>query len=98
MMSKAPADTWARYQIDGIWVDRCGSLASIGAPVAVSDPSTTQLFEPIASFLAPPNSRSVTAGRPSARVVSSARHALDMECDDGSPVCPTGWCGSGWRG
>ena len=36
--------TWAK--IDGIEVARCGSLASIGWPVAVRDPDTTQELEP----------------------------------------------------
>ena len=35
------------YQIPGIDGDRCGSLARIGLPVAVSAPDTTQLLDPI---------------------------------------------------
>jgi hypothetical protein len=39
-------------------------LASIGLPLAVSVPSTTQLFEPIASVRAPPSRKSLTVGSP----------------------------------
>ena len=34
------------YQIEGIWMPRCMSLASSGLPLAVRLPDTTQLFEP----------------------------------------------------
>src|SRR5438067_7274995 len=61
--STSPAERCARYQIDGRRVPRCGSLASSGLPVAVSAPSTTQLFEPSASVV-PPSSRLATAELP----------------------------------
>ena len=40
------------YQMDGIWMDRCGSLASSGMPVVVRLPAMTQLFEPRPSEVA----------------------------------------------
>ena len=43
---------------------RCGSLASSGLPLAVSVPSTTQLFEPSASSRPPPSSCCRTASWP----------------------------------
>src|SRR5919202_2373916 len=49
--------TW--YQMPGRLGARCGSLASSGLPVVVSDPETTQEFEPTPSI--PPPSRSGTA-------------------------------------
>src|SRR6059036_3855173 len=52
MVSKSPPETCARYQVDGSRALRCGSFASIGLPLAVSVPSTTQLFEPSASLVA----------------------------------------------
>src|SRR5512140_3546250 len=43
--------TW--NQIDGIWLDKCGSLARIGLPVAVNLPERTHEFEPIPSPVGP---------------------------------------------
>src|SRR4051812_50210910 len=82
MISKSPPVTCARYHVDGSRAPRCGSLASIGLPLAVSVPSTTQLFEPIASARAPPRRKSLTAASPpaSARVNAVA-------------VGETGWAG-----
>src|SRR5205807_6986770 len=70
--SKSPADMCARYHVDGARVPRCGSLASSGLPLAVSVPSTTQLFEPSASDAAPPRSKSRTAGEPCDRVAANS--------------------------
>ena len=39
-----PPSRWARYQVDGSRAPRCGSLASIGLPVEVRAPDTTQLL------------------------------------------------------
>src|SRR5436309_6253754 len=64
--SKSPADMCARYHTDGSLVARCGSLARSGLPDADNVPSTTQLFEPIASARALPSRRSATAGDPCA--------------------------------
>src|SRR5437660_3106074 len=69
VISKSPPVTCARYHVDGSRALRCGSLASIGLPLAVSVPSTTQLFDPIASARAPPRRKSLTVGSP----VDSAR-------------------------
>src|SRR5581483_4625294 len=40
----SPATTWAWYQIDGALGGRWGSLQSMGRPLAVMVPSTTQLL------------------------------------------------------
>ena len=37
---------WTKYRNDGRITGRCGSLASSGAPVALSFELTTQLFDP----------------------------------------------------
>ena len=58
------AETCARYQVDGSRVPRCGSLASSGLPVAVSVPSTTQLFEPSPRSSRYRRERRATAGSP----------------------------------
>src|SRR5712692_9013419 len=73
--SKSPADMWARYQVDGSRVPRCGSLARSGLPEAVIVPSTTQLFEPNASAVAPPRRKALTVGKPVDR--PDARAASD---------------------
>src|SRR5512138_3533326 len=43
--------TW--YQIDGIWIARCGSFASSGLPVVVSFPETAHEFDPMPSPCGP---------------------------------------------
>jgi hypothetical protein len=63
MTSKSPAETCARYHVDGSRVPRCGSLARSGLPLAVSVPSTTQLLEPRPSVDAPVR-KSRTRGSP----------------------------------
>src|SRR5207237_9872673 len=87
MTSKSPADRWARYQIEGSLVPRCGSLARSGRPLEVSVPSITQLFDPSASDVALPNRRSRTVGSPAVR--------LDARAADHATV---GWVWSVWRG
>src|SRR5712692_2212359 len=72
IVSKSPPETCARYQVDGSRALKCGSLASIGLPLAVSVPSTTQLFEPSASVRAPPEMNSRTNGSPVARLRAKA--------------------------
>src|SRR5262245_23775912 len=69
MISKSPPLTCARYHVDGSRVPRWGSLARSGLPLAVNVPSTTQLFEPIASVDADPSRKSRTAGEPCESVV-----------------------------
>src|SRR4051812_42632773 len=64
MISKSPPFTCARYHVEGTRALRWGSLASIGLPLAVSVPSTTQLFEPSASLVAPPSRKARTSGSP----------------------------------
>ena len=73
MTSKSPAERCARYQSEGIWAPRCGSLASSGLPEAVIVPSTTQLFDPSA----PP--------RPGSRADAKASDH-DAAVDPGGPA------------
>src|SRR5512140_637469 len=49
--------TW--YQMDGIWIPRCGSLARKGSPVVVRLPETAHELEPMPSPCGPraPSSR-----------------------------------------
>ena len=63
-ISKSPPLMCARYHVDGSRAPRWGSLASIGLPLAVSVPSTTQLFDPIPSVRAPPSRKSLTVLSP----------------------------------
>src|SRR5712692_538456 len=70
--SKSPAEISARYQVVGRCALRCGSLARRGLPLAVSVPSTTQLFEPIDSVVVPPSRKSRTAGSPRDTLCTSA--------------------------
>ena len=58
------------YQIPGMAVPRCGSLASSGLPVVVFDPATTQELEPM------PSPRPRRAG-----IESSAAWALSNTAD-----------------
>src|SRR3954452_11473318 len=62
------------YQTPGMPGARCGSLASSGLPVVVSDPETTQEFDPTPS--APPPRRS---GTPS----TARRVAVTLRCPPG---------------
>src|SRR5438874_10905400 len=91
MVSKSPPETCARYQVDGSRALRCGSFASIGLPLAVSVPSTTQLFEPSASLAAPPSRKSRTVGSPFDRLRASA-----VDQVDGGSVARVAWVG--WVG
>ncbi len=45
LSKSSPASTWAWYQIEGAVAGRCGSLQSMGRPVSVMVPSTTQLLD-----------------------------------------------------
>src|SRR5947208_16895772 len=62
--SNSPPETCARYQVDGAFELKCGSLASIGLPVALRVPSTTQLLEPSVSPRTPPSRKSATEALP----------------------------------
>src|SRR6185436_181379 len=73
MISKPPPVTCARYHVDGSRAPRCGSLASIGLPLAVRVPSTTQLLEPIVSARAPPKRKPPTATSPERARMNAAR-------------------------
>ena len=77
IVSKSPPATCTRYQVEGSRVLRCGSLASSGLPLAVSVPSTTQLFDPSASVTVPPTQEDrERRGRPPDRL---AANAVDQE-------------------
>src|SRR5262245_41272049 len=80
IMSKSPAETCARYHVDGAFELRCGSLASSGLPLALSVPSTTQLFEPSASTRELPRRTLDTLGSPAE---SARAKAID---DKGTPT------------
>src|SRR4249920_2706858 len=74
--SKSPAETCARYQVDGRRVPRCGSLASSGLPLAVRVPSTTQLLEPSPSVRVLVR-KSRTEGSPGETAAMNARDQED---------------------
>ncbi len=66
--------TW--YHSEGIWGARCGSLASIGLPVVVWEPATTQEFEPMPAVAPSPAPAPAPSGEgAAARNARAARSA-----------------------
>src|SRR5680860_978740 len=88
------------YQMEGIWAARWVSLASKGAPEAVSSPDTTQLLEPMPAagpadrppkgLMLPPPRRLVPSRRSATRPANlgSARESASGSAARRSAVIP----------
>src|SRR5665647_2724967 len=74
-------------QMPGAEIDRCGSLASRGSPLAVYSPETTQELEPTPS---PSPSRCGTASS-AVRVASRALDAVTHLLGEGEGVGSNSW-------
>src|SRR5262249_29709235 len=92
MISKSPPATCTRYHVDGNRALRCGAVASIGLPLAVIVPSTTQLFDPIASVRALPARSAATVASPEDRARANASlHEPGGPGGPGGPGRLGGW-------
>jgi hypothetical protein len=74
------------YQIEGIWMPRCGSLARIGLPLAVRDPAMTQLLLPMPAPV--PKARPAERSKPPTSRVGTPASAAGSSDDLDAAAAP----------
>src|SRR5450759_3803715 len=83
--------TWD--QMEGIWIDRCGSFASSGIPEAVRDPETAHELDPIPAPEGPSSASRLEKRAWTVARSRSGRLAVVNGAADGVPISGTitGW-------